>query len=93
MRISELCNLKSSDVDMHDEVIRIYGKEAKERIIQIGNEDVINLLKSYENEYVSEIQDNGYFFTNKNATPLSDQAVRRMINKYCSLAAIELHIT
>lgn len=93
MRISELCNLKSSDVDMHDEVIRIYGKGAKERIIQIGNEDVINLLKSYENEYVSEIQDSGYFFTNKNATPLSDQAVRRMINKYCSLAAIELHIT
>ena len=69
------------------------GKGAKERIIQIGNEDVINLLKSYENEYVSEIQDSGYFFTNKNATPLSDQAVRRMINKYCSLAAIELHIT
>lgn len=93
MRISELCNLKSSDVDMHDAVIRIYGKGAKERIIQIGNEDVINLLKSYENDYVSEIQDSGYFFTNQNATPLSDQAVRRMINKYCSLAAIELHIT
>ena len=25
MRISKLCNLKSSDVDMHDAVIRIYG--------------------------------------------------------------------
>lgn len=93
MRISELCNLKNSDVDMHDAVIRIYAKGAKERIIQIGNEDVINLLKSYENNYVSEIQNCGYFFTNQNATPLSDQAVRRMINKYCSLAAIELHIT
>ncbi len=93
MRISELCNLKSSDVDMHDAVIRIYGKGSKERIIQIGNKDVISLLKDYTDEYVSEIQASGYFFTNPNATPLSDQAVRRMINKYCSLAAIELHIT
>lgn len=65
MRISELCNLKNSDVDMHDAVIRIYGKGAKERIIQIGNEDVINLLKSYENNYVSEIQNCGYFLQTK----------------------------
>jgi integrase/recombinase XerD len=93
MRISELCNLKSSDVDMHDAVIRIYGKGAKERIIQIGNKDVINLLKRYETDYVSEIQASNHFFANPNATPLSDQAVRRMIKKYSSLAAIELHIT
>ena len=25
--------------------------------------------------------------------PISDQSVRRMINRYCQLAAIELHIT
>ena len=93
MRISELCNLKSTDIDMHDALIRIYGKGAKERIIQIGNEDVIKLLKRYEDEYLSEIQDSGYFFTTPNATPLSDQSVRRMINKYCSLASIDLHIT
>lgn len=93
MRISELCNLKSSDVDMQEAVIRIYGKGSKERIIQIGNEDVIGLLIKYENEYASEIKNSGYYFTNQNATPLSDQAVRRMINKYCSIGSIELHIT
>lgn len=93
MRISELCSLKKSDVNTQDAVIRIYGKGAKERIIQIGNEDVISLLKSYEKQYISEIQNSGCFFTNPNAKPLSDQAVRRMINRYCSLAAIELHIT
>ena len=93
MRISELCNLKSSEVDMHDAVIRIYGKGSKERIIQIGNADVKKLLNSYIAEYGPEIQISGFFFTNANATRLSDQAVRRMINKYCSLASIELHIT
>jgi integrase/recombinase XerD len=93
MRISELCCLKNSDVDLYDASIRIYGKGSKERIIQIGNEDVIQLLKHYEKTFESEIEKSGYFFTNPNATPISDQSVRRMINKYCSLAAIDLHIT
>lgn len=33
------------------------------------------------------------FFVNQSGKVLSDQSVRRMINKYTSLAAIELHIT
>ena len=93
MRISELCNLKDYDVDLCDATIRIYGKGAKERIIQIGNGDVIKLLEHYENEFLSEIQKSGYFFTNSNSLPISDQSVRRMINKYCNLAAIDMHIT
>ena len=93
MRISELCNLKISDVELYDATIRIYGKGAKERMIQIGNEEVLLILEKYETEYSSEINKSGYFFVNPNATQLSDQAIRRMINKYCSLASIDLHIT
>lgn len=93
MRISELCNLKSSDVDLHDATIRIYGKGSKERIIQIGNDDVIKILKKYEITYALQIQKSNYFFTNPNSTKISDQAIRRMIKKYCSFASIDLHIT
>lgn len=93
MRISELCNLKISDVELYDATIRIYGKGAKERMIQIGNKDVLLILEKYEAEYSSEINKSGYFFVNPNATQLSDQAIRRMIKKYCSLASIDLHIT
>ncbi len=93
IRISELCNLKSSDVDLHDAAIRIYGKGAKERIVQIGNRDVISILKEYKAEYISAINKSGCFFANYNATPLSDQSIRRMIKKYCSIAFIDLHIT
>ncbi|MDE6916665.1 MAG: tyrosine-type recombinase/integrase, partial [Lachnospiraceae bacterium] len=39
------------------------------------------------------IQRCGHFFANQNGNELSDQAVRRMINRYTSLAAINLHIT
>ena len=93
MRISELCNLKISDVELYDATIRIYGKGAKERMIQIGNTDVLLILEKYDAEYSSEINKSGYFFVNPNATQLSDQAIRRMIKKYCSLASIDLHIT
>lgn len=93
MRISELCALKPSDVNLYDRTILIYGKGAKERRIQIGNEDVVAVLEEYQEEYQEEIREWGCFFINHSGRPLSDQAVRRMINKYSSLAAIEMHIT
>lgn len=93
MRISELCTLKPSDVNLYDRTILIYGKGAKERRLQIGNEDVVAVLEEYQEEYQKEIRACGAFFINHSGRPLSDQAVRRMINKYSSLAAIEMHIT
>lgn len=88
-----MCNLKISDIELYDATIRIYGKGSKERMIQIGNKDVLLILEKYETEYSSQIEKVGYFFVNPNATQLSDQAVRRMIKKYCILASIDLHIT
>lgn len=93
MRISELCTLKSKNVNLFDRTILIYGKGAKERCIQIGNDAVIHILEEYRNDFLEEIQKSNYFFVNESGTALSDQSVRRMIKKYSSLAAIELHIT
>lgn len=93
MRISELCSLGVNDVNLHDRTILIYGKGAKERRIQIGNDDVIKILYEYKQEFLTNMQDCNHFFVNQSGRPLSDQTVRRMINKYASLAAIEQHIT
>ena len=93
MRISELCSLKISDVNLYDRTVLIYGKGAKERIIQIGNDDVTKILNTYKNTFLTEMQKCNHFFANPNGTALSDQSVRRMIKKYTSLAGIELHIT
>lgn len=93
IRISELCSLKKDDVNLFDQNILIYGKGAKERRLQIGNNDVTLALKNYKNEFLPQIQKCNYFFVNQNGSVLTDQSVRRMINKYTSLAAIELHIT
>ncbi len=93
LRISELCSLRKNDIDLFDQTVLVYGKGSKERRIQIGNDDVIKILKEYKKEYESEIKNCDYFFANQSGKKLSDQAVRRMINKYSSLAAINLHIT
>ena len=93
IRITELCSLKTMDVNLYEKTILIYGKGAKERKIQIGNDDVITILQEYKKNFANEIQTCNHFFVNQSSRPLSDQAVRRMINKYTSLAAIELHIT
>ena len=93
MRISELCTLKDCDVNLYDGTILIYGKGDKERRIQIGNEAVIRVLEEYRNDFAEEIQSCNHFFANQAGKALSDQAVRRMINKYTSLASIEQHIT
>jgi integrase/recombinase XerD len=93
MRISELCTLNSNDVNLYDGIILIYGKGDKERRIQVGNDAVIQILKEYQNDFHTEIKSCKHFFANQSGKALSDQSVRRMINKYSSLAAIELHIT
>ena len=93
MRISELCSLKAENVNLNDGIILIYGKGAKERRIQIGNQDVMCILEEYFREYQAEIECCGDFFVNQSGRTLSDQTVRRMIRKYSSIAAIDLHIT
>lgn len=93
IRISELCNLTPNEVNLYEGSILIYGKGSKERRIHIGNEDVLDILKEYEKEYHKEIVSCNHFFASQSGKPLSDQSVRRMINKYTSVASIEQHIT
>lgn len=93
MRISELCTLKSKDVNLYDGSILIYGKGNKERRIQIGNNAVIRILQEYKNDFYKEIDSCKHFFANQNGNAMSDQTVRRMINKYATLASVELHLT
>ena len=93
VRVSELCNLKSDDVDLKEKYIKVYGKGSKERYIQLTNKSVISVLKSYQKEYSHEIEETGYYFINNRGNSLSEQSVRFMINKYARLAGSNIHIT
>ena len=93
MRISELCSLKPSDIDLTNNTVLIFGKGSKERILQLGNPDVIAALKSYQETFQKNIDVCGFFFVNRLGHRLSDQSVRFMINRYAANAGISQHIT
>ena len=49
MRISELVNLKITDIDMKRCVVKVFGKGSKERLVPFG-ETALDSLRSYLNE-------------------------------------------
>lgn len=91
MRVSELCGLNTDDVDLVDGTVRIFGKGAKERILQITNVEVLSVLRSYTQ--VFKPIERGAFFLNQRKTRLSEQSVRLMLRKYADQIGTPLHIT
>lgn len=93
MRVSELCSLHGADVDLAQKTVRIYGKGAKERIVQLGNPEVLSAVKNYKAYFAETIAAADCFFVNRLGHRLSEQSVRFMINKYVEQAGITKHIT
>lgn len=93
MRVSELCCLKPNDLDIYNKKVLIYGKGAKERVLQIGSEEAMNAVKEYIGCFHEEIESGNYLFINRLGKRLSEQSVRIMVVKYCKMANINLHIT
>ena len=93
MRISELCSLTNEQINFNDYIIKIYGKGSKERLIQICNKNVQNLLDEYRREFDFELKNYNYLFINRLCNRLSEQSVRNMINTYSKSAGVPIHIT
>lgn len=93
VRVSELCSLNISDVNLSEGHIKIYGKGSKERIVQVGNADVLSALKKYQNTFDFTKSQGKFFFINRLGNRLSEQSVRFMINKYVNLSGVSMHIT
>jgi len=91
LRRSELINLKLSDLDSHNNTLKVLGKRNKERYIP--------LLKATQNvisEYIKErnkllnIEDGNYLFLTKKGVKVYETLVYRIINKYFSIASSKL---
>jgi len=93
LRVSELCSLRCADVRLDEGEIKIYGKGAKERYVQIANPEVIQALCLYQKVYRDTMEQAGTFFVNRLHKSLSDQSVRNIVKKYSKLAGVEQHIT
>jgi len=77
IRLSELINIKISDVDFNNQSIKVLGKRNKERIIPLSS-NVVNDL----NIFIENNQQNKYLFTNLEGNKLYNKLVYRLVNKY-----------
>lgn len=93
IRVSELCQLKDKEINLNEQYIRIFGKGAKERIIQIGNPEVLRILLTYRSLFKDQIESCGYFFINKLGNPLSEQSVRLLLSHFEKELHLPQHIT
>jgi integrase/recombinase XerC len=86
IRLSELINIKKSDIDFHNLTIKVLGKRNKERIIPVNSnfmDRILDFLKYKDKEPVIAETDN--LFTGKTGKKLYPKAVYRIINTYLKL--------
>lgn len=88
-----MCALKIRQVDLVFYKIIIYGKGSKERLIQIGNDDVKKMIAKYYAAFQADIAATEWFFINRLHQRYSEQSVRAMIAKHIKLVMIDMHIT
>lgn len=91
LRVSELINLKISDLFFTDEIIRVLGKGSKERIIPIGSSAVrwINeYLKRSRPLLEKKSHSANHLFLNSRGSKLSRMGIWKIVDKYLSKAAV-----
>jgi integrase/recombinase XerD len=93
LRVSELCSLNIEYIDLDKGSIIIMGKGAKERVLQIGNPEVLSILRCHAETNAAQIREAGCFFVNRLSSRISEQSVRFLIKRLCAKAAISHHIT
>ena len=77
IRLSELINIKISDVDFNSQSIKVLGKRNKERIIPLSSTTINSL-----NNFIENNQKNDFLFTNLDGMKLYTKLVYRLVNKY-----------
>ena len=91
-RISEICSLRSPNIDLISGTVCFLGKGAKERIIQLENPEVLSILKRYKECF--EINNTSeYFFINNRNSRFSEQSARIMLKRLEEQIHSSIHIT
>ncbi|MBL7914373.1 MAG: tyrosine-type recombinase/integrase [Bacteroidia bacterium] len=85
MRLSELVNLKISDINFSNQAVKVLGKRNKERIIPLSG-TVIEQLKEYISSRSAFISENGsdtvYLFLDNRCNKVYPKFVYRLVKRY-----------
>ena len=91
-RVSELCDVRVSDLDFEEDFVKLFGKGSKQRIVPIGSELKINLSKYLKFRDELNTQE-PYLFLSKNMNQLDRSSIFRIIKKSATLSnnALSVH--
>ena len=97
LRVSELVNLKLTDLFFEQGFIKVVGKGNKERLVPIGEKAIkeINLYIGYRNSVTSQIKrdSENIIFLNRRGSKLTREMVFTIIKKHAKLANIKKSIS
>jgi integrase/recombinase XerD len=94
LRVSEVINLKLFNIISQEEIIRVFGKGSKERIVPISY-PAIKWIEKYlkmSRINLATPKSEEYLFLNWRGKKLSRMAIWNIIDKYSHLAKIEKHM-
>ncbi len=91
LRVSELINLKVTDVDLDDMLVRIFGKGSKERIIPIGDYAVkaLNDYITYYRGGMLKKKPSNYLFLSSRGDKMTRQAFFKILRAIASKQGIK----
>jgi len=94
IRVSELVGLDEDDVDFISEVIKVFGKGRKERMVPIGS-PAVSALRKYMDKRGDDkkVKDKDAVFLNNSGKRLTDRSVRRILDKYVRQTSVAEHIS
>lgn len=87
-RVSEMINVKISDIDFTNKTIRIMGKGSKERMVYFGD-----YASKYLDNYLSKVKCDKYLFTNKKGEKLTINEVEQIVKDIMKNISIKTHVT
>jgi len=94
LRVSEVLDLKKSNILASDEVIRVFGKGSKERVVPIAK-TALEWIKIYierSRVTIAKPFSEDYLFLNWRGRKLSRMAIWDIMDKYSKMAKISKHI-
>lgn len=95
LRVSELINLKVSDLFLNEEMIRVFGKGSKERYVPIGSSAIKwieEYLKNSRPLLEKKAKSQHILFLNNRGTKLSRMGVWKIVDNYAELAGIKKEV-
>lgn len=96
LRVSELCDLKLTDILLDAEMLRVTGKGNKQRLVPLGPRAIKCLDKYFKNvrpSFARKNKNQGRIFLSKNGNPLTRMMVWLIIKKWVSLTDIKKDIS